>query len=252
MRVIAFLLCWPGVIWAQDIVVIGEIHDNPHHHEMQAEKVQALKPAALVFEMLTAEQVALITLENRGDKDRLAHVLGWDESGWPDFDYYFPIMEAAPVARIFGAGLTRDQAQATLSQSPEHVFGERYDRFGLKSALPADQQSAREAHQMAAHCDALPEEMLGTMVTIQRLRDTMIARAAIEALEQTGGPVAVITGNGHARKDWGMPAVLRYVAPELSVFVVGQTEDDLQIEGEFDEILSSPAPVREDPCAAFK
>ena len=35
-----------------DIVVLGEIHDNPRHHEIQAEIVQALQPAAIVFEMI--------------------------------------------------------------------------------------------------------------------------------------------------------------------------------------------------------
>ena len=35
--------------------VIGEVHDNPHHHRNQARAVAALKPGAIVFEMLTPE-----------------------------------------------------------------------------------------------------------------------------------------------------------------------------------------------------
>ena len=38
-----------------DIVVLGEIHDNPEHHRVQAEIVAALAPAALVFEMIPQE-----------------------------------------------------------------------------------------------------------------------------------------------------------------------------------------------------
>ena len=34
-----------------DIVLLGEIHDNPEHHANQAAIVRALQPAALVFEM---------------------------------------------------------------------------------------------------------------------------------------------------------------------------------------------------------
>ena len=37
--------------------------------------------------------------------------------------------------------------------------------------------------------------------------------------------MAVITGNGHARRDHGMPAYLARVAPDLTVYVLGQTED---------------------------
>ena len=43
---------------AQDVVILGEIHDNPAHHEVQAERVADIQPRALVFEMLTPEQAA--------------------------------------------------------------------------------------------------------------------------------------------------------------------------------------------------
>jgi uncharacterized iron-regulated protein len=105
---------------------------------------------------------------------------------------------------------------------------------------------------MAAHCDALPEDMLPGMVAVQRLRDAVLARAVIRALEETGGPVAVITGNGHARRDWGVPAVLSEVAPDLDVWVLGQTEEDRPLEGGFDTVKSAPAAERPDPCAAFQ
>jgi len=81
----------------------------------------------------------------------------------------------------------------------------------------------------------------------------MLARAALRAFEDTGGPVAVITGNGHARKDWGAPALLARNAPRLDLHIIGQTEDDLPLSGTYDEILSAPSPEdREDPCAAFR
>ena len=52
---------------AGEIVVLGEIHDNPDHHLNQARAVAALDPAALVFEMLTPDQAARATPEVRGD-----------------------------------------------------------------------------------------------------------------------------------------------------------------------------------------
>jgi uncharacterized iron-regulated protein len=62
----------------------------------------------------------------------------------------------------------------------------------------------------------------------------------------------VITGNGHARRDWGVPAVLAEVAPDLDVWVLGQTEDGRPLEGGFDAVISDPAAPRPDPCAAFQ
>ncbi len=90
------------------------------------------------------------------------------------------------------------------------------------------------------------------MVAVQRLRDAVLARAVVVAMAGTGGPVAVITGNGHARHDWGVPAFLARVAPDLEVFVLGQTEDGAPLQGGFDEVRSAPAVARPDPCAAFR
>ena len=73
----------------------------------------------------------------------------------------------------------------------------------------------------------------------------------VMALEETGGPVAVITGNGHARQDWGVPVYLRRVQPGVSLFALGQSEGG-QIAGTFDQVLDSPPIERPDPCNAFR
>jgi uncharacterized iron-regulated protein len=125
-------------------------------------------------------------------------------------------------------------------------------QFGLTDALPPDQQTAREALQKAAHCDALPDEMLPMMVTVQRLRDAMLADAALAALEETGGPVIVITGNGHARKDWGAPFYITAAAPDIVVFSLGQGEAGQMPDGGFDLLMDGPAVDRGDPCEAFR
>ncbi len=247
-----FLVMMSCAAMAQDISVLGEVHDNAAHHRVQAEKVAEIAPRALVFEMLTPEQAARITPEARGDAETLGALLEWEESGWPDFSMYYPIFAAAPEAQVHGAGIDRATARAALEEGLDAVMGAAAARFGLDSPLPEDEQTAREALQMEAHCDALPEEMLPGMVRIQRLRDAMLAQAAMTAFEETGGPVVVITGNGHARRDWGMPALLARAAPELSVHVTGQTEDDMPLPGRFDSVLSAPPADRDDPCAAFR
>ncbi|SLN42550.1 hypothetical protein ROA7450_02074 [Roseovarius albus] len=236
---------------AQDVLVLGEVHDNLHHHRTQAERVQAMQPQAIVFEMLTEEQAALYNRELQGDSEALELVFGWDNSGWPEFDMYYPIFAAAGDAQIYGAAVPRDQARQAMEQGIETVFPEA-EKFGLIDRLPEEEQERREALQHAAHCDALPAEMLPVMVEIQRLRDASLARSVLHAFEQTGGPVAVITGNGHARKDWGASALLAEMAPELHLHVLGQTEDDARLDGGFDEVISAPAIEREDPCATFE
>jgi len=247
-----FALTMSCAAMAQDIVVIGEVHDNPGHHQAQARLVAEIAPTAMVFEMLTSEQANLITPELLGDKQAMALTLDWEQSGWPDFALYYPVFAAAPQARIHGAGVGREDARAAMEGGFDGPMQGEARRFGLDQPLPENQQSAREALQMAAHCDALPEEMLPGMVRIQRLRDAMLARAALIAFEQSGGPVVVIAGNGHARRDWAMPALLAVAAPELEVQVIGQTENEQPLSGGFDKVLSAPPPERDDPCDAFR
>ena len=236
---------------SQDVVVLGEIHDNPHHHAVQAARVAELAPKAIVFEMLTADQASRVTPALRDDPAALEKALQWQDSGWPDFDMYYPIFTASD-ARIYGAAVPREAAHRTMSEGLETAFGDDSARFGLDQSLPRPEQSAREALQAEAHCDALPENMLAPMVDIQRLRDATLARVVLEALDETGGPVAVITGNGHARRDWGAPAILARAAPGLDMHVLGQTEDDAPLLGVFDEVVSSPRHERPDPCLAFQ
>jgi uncharacterized iron-regulated protein len=235
------------------VVFLGEVHDNPAHHARQAQMTAELAPRAIVWEMLSPEAAGKVTPDLITDAVALETALGWADSGWPDFSMYYPIFAAAPDAAQYGAQLPRDEARAVMGQSLDAVFGEGAVRFGLDAPLPEGQQEAREALQMAAHCDALPAEMLPMMVDIQRLRDAKLASAALAAFEQTGGPVVVITGNGHARPDWGAPFMLAQAAPALQILTLGQAEDgNLPPDGGFDLIETSPAVDRGDPCEAFR
>ena len=236
----------------QDAWILGEVHDNPAHHAVQAERVADIEPRALVFEMLTGAQADRVTPALIADPQAMAEALDWEASGWPEFAMYHPIFAAAPEAASYGAQVSRKAARAVLDGGLADSFGDGAAAYGLTEPLPETEQAAREVMQRAAHCDALPEEMLPGMVAVQRLRDAVLARAVVRAMDETGGPVTVITGNGHARRDQGVPAYLDRVAPDLDVHVLGQTEEDRPLDGGFDEVLSAPAVDRPDPCTAFR
>lgn len=231
--------------------MLGEVHDNLTHHAHQAYAVQALRPRALVFEMLTPEQAAKVTPANRNDAVALGAAMGWADSGWPDFAMYHPIFTAAPEARIFGADLPQQDVRRAMTEGAAAVFGAEAARYGLAAVLPAADQAAREAEQDDAHCNALPADLLAGMVQAQRLRDAALARAVVQAMEATGGPVAVITGTGHARRDRGVPAALGLAAPDLSVLAIGQLESDPGPDAPYDLWLVTDPVDRGDPCAAF-
>lgn len=235
-----------------EIVILGEVHDNPLHHQHQATAVSAIRPAALVFEMITPEQAARVRDAPRDDAEAMEAALGWNGSGWPDYAMYHPIFAAAPEARLYGAALPRADVRRAMTEGAAAVFGEGAALYGLDQPLPPDLQAEREAEQQAAHCNALPEAMLPGMVAAQSLRDAAFSRVALLALEETGGPVVVITGSGHADRDRGMPVFLARAAPAVSVLSVGQVEAPAEDVQPFDLWLVTERAEREDPCAAFK
>ena len=253
MRVLAFLWALAAPAAAQDVVIIGEVHDNPAHHAFLLEMTQAVLPRAIVIEMLDAAQAGLVENGAGLGADALAEALGWGQSGWPDFGYYYPILTAVDGVRIYGAHLGREAARGVMRDGPGRMFSDdEMARLGLDEPLSADEQAARETLQFLAHCEALPRDLLPQMVTIQRVRDGALARAVLAAVQETGGPVVVITGNGHARRDWGVPALLARAAPGLELYVIGQTEAAAPLEGGFDRVVSAPAVDRPDPCDAFR
>lgn len=241
-----------------DIVILGEVHDNPLHHEIQARVVGALQPAALVFEMIpqTHETEVNRLREEGATRAELASTLDWENSGWPDFTFYAKILEAAPEARVVGGEQPIADVRKAMSEGAAQVFGPEASSYGLDEPLENQAQEAREQRQYSAHCEAIPKEMLPGLVEAQRFRDAGLADAALRARAATdGGLVVVITGNGHANLDSGLPEALRFAAPELEVVSLGQleAEPDLNAPPPYDfHHVSAPPPDRPDPCAEFR
>lgn len=233
------------------MVVLGEVHDNALHHRNQAAAVAALRPAAVVWEMLTPGQAARVPADP-GDLAALDAAIGWSDSGWPELALYHPIFVAAQGARHAGAAVPRAEARRVFAEPLPVVFGPEAEAFGLAADLPEAEAAERGQEMIDSHCGALPEAMVPGMIAAQRLRDAALAQAALRALAETGGPVAVITGNGHARRDWAVPALIARAAPEVTVLSLGQLEAPPEAPPPYDLWLVTEPAERPDPCAGFR
>ncbi|MFT6676080.1 MAG: putative iron-regulated protein [Sulfitobacter sp.] len=236
-----------------DIVILGEIHDNPLHHLGQAALIKALHPSAVVFEMLSPEQAALVNADTGTEIEALGVALDWAASGWPDFNIYAPVIDAAREHPVFGAAAPRDTVRAAFGDGAAAVFGTGAERFGLDLALPEGEQSRRAQMQFEAHCAAMPLEMMSGMIEAQRLRDAWFSDVALQAFAAYGAPVVVIAGNGHARRDWAMPHMINSAAPERTIVSVGFVETpETAPDPRFDITLPTDPAERPDPCDTFK
>ncbi|MEL6588134.1 MAG: ChaN family lipoprotein [Pseudomonadota bacterium] len=220
---------------AADIYVLGETHDNAVHHQLQADLIAQISPTAVVMEQLTREQADRILPDTPRTASALDEILDWSTTGWPAIDIYLPIFTASDAPILGAAGEPGDLSA-----------------FALDTPLPDAQQAAREQLQADAHCGALPEDILPRFVDRQRALDAQFAARTLEALDRFGPPVVLITGNGHAREDWGVPAAIAVVRPDLTVISVLKGEDGTVPAGGNQIVLDAPSPEREDPCDAFR
>lgn len=211
-----------------DLVVVGEIHDQPAHQQMQAALIAAIRARAAAFEMVPAEKTeALAALRAAPGGPTAADDAAKAAAGWDRYIAWAPPIAAlAPGAPAIGAGQPRAALRkAVMEGSGAAAFDGDAARFGLDMPLPDDMQAAMVEEQVEAHCGALPAAMAPGMVEAQRLRDAAFAAALLaarEAGDPEAGPPVLVTGNGHARRGRGSPRYLSAAAPELSVFVIGQ------------------------------
>ncbi|CAA7615755.1 Uncharacterized iron-regulated protein [Candidatus Terasakiella magnetica] len=256
-------------ILAAGMVILGETHDNPDHHAVQAWVVRRLGAAGrrplTAFEMMDTDEQGKIdaTLAaHPGQADFLGEALEWNRRGWPDWPLYRPIVEATLAAKgeIKGANLPRD---LTRQIARGGASADIEAQFGLDSPLRPTEAKAMEAEIRDGHCNMLPDSAIPGMVKVQRARDAAMAEVlAFQATRPEAGPAVLITGSGHARTDRGVPARTRHLLPGIPIVSLALVEAE---DGEtapaayarlfgaqtvpFDAIWFTAKAAREDQCA---
>ncbi|RKH24827.1 hypothetical protein D7Y13_25830 [Corallococcus praedator] len=253
-------------------VLLGERHDHPDHHRLQAELVRATVHAgrrpALAFEMLDVTQwstVAASLKKHPDDAEALAQALDWANSGWPPFSLYAPVFNAGLEAQlpIVAANLPRAQVRELVMKGPEALPVELRTRLRLDAPVPEAEAKAVREELDRSHCGHLPQEMLEPMALAQRARDAMMADQLLGLV--VGNGALLITGNGHVRKDRAVPAHLMRRAPDakvLSVAILEVSPEALKPQDyatpvgaaslPYDYVWFTPAMPEDDPCKTLR
>lgn len=232
-------------------VLLGEKHDSTFHHQLQLQALHELQqrhqgkvPLTLAMEQFDYEyQPALSAAVSAGIKDaeQLADAGMLNRKGW-QWPMYKSLLSfaAAHDWSLIAANLSRKDARAIAMGS-------------ITPDLPkadTSQITALENEIVQGHCGQRPAPaQLTAIVTAQRARDARMA-AAIEA---SAGPVVLIAGSGHVRRDIAVPRYLKNNSSTLTVAYVeindGQySPQDYDTTG-FDLLWFTPRTNREDPCA---
>ncbi len=253
-----------------DFVLIGEVHDNPDHHRLQAWIITQMaargRKPAIVLEMIDAGQQAALDahIQGVGTAQGLGEAIGWETSGWPAWAEYQPIAEAALAARLpLKAGSpTREETRTVGKMGLSALAAERFEGLSLSDRFSDHLQQALIDELFVSHCELMPENSLSPMSNVQRLRDAVMADRMLATAE--AGAI-LIAGNGHVRADRGVPWYLARRAPGKSrlVIVLAETDAALQTPEGYaprdpdgnpaaDYVWFTPAAEREDPCEALR
>jgi uncharacterized iron-regulated protein len=259
-------------VQAADIVLVGETHDNPDHHVLEAGLLQAFSTShhapAVVFEMLDRQQQPAIDASlaaHPGDADALARAVAWESSGWPEWSMYRPVFDAALASHgpILAAGIDRNAAMGIAHEGVAALDPALVQTFGLAAPLQAEVQATMRHEMSEVHCGLLPEGMLDSMVLVQRARDALLAERLHEGVEASRGAL-LIAGAGHVRRDQGVPAQLTraYGATSLAIGLVQVNAEDATAERyaagfearvlPFDFVWFTPRANDVDPCAELR
>lgn len=244
------------------IVLLGEVHDNMAQHAARASALrqwlrQGARPA-LAFEQFDRERQTDIDRARRetppAGTSRSQHLIAQaspQRSGW-DWALYRPYIDLALEYElpILAANLSRADASRVASQGFAAVFdAAAIGALGL-DALALAAVRAQERAIDEGHCKQLPAEMVVRLARSQIARDAALALAIAP---QTERGVVLLTGNGHARNDIGVPMFLS-AAQRARTVTIGLLEDkDATPEwhSRFDVAFVTPTQPRPDPCAEF-
>lgn len=239
--------------------LLGEVHDHPAHHALRAGLLARLAPAEVFFEQFDREHDAALREAQRGsaDADALAKA-GRIEQNWR-WPLHRPLVEAALAARmpVRAANLptadTRRIAKAGVLEAEDAPLMEVLARAQWSEAREREMRTAI----IDGHCGMLPARAAPGMALAQRARDAAMA----QALSGSGEPVVLLAGNGHVRRDLGVPAYLPRGAAVLSLGVLetrpGEADPRTYALGAdggaaYDVIWFTAPQPRPDPCEALR
>ena len=191
-------------------VLLGEVHDNAVQHSLRAALLTDLladgRPTRIVFEQMGRANDSLIAAAAR-DAESVVTAGRLDRTGWR-WPLHKPLIEAALTggALILGGDLSRDDMRAIVRGGPSAVPVDLRTLLDNSRWSP-DDEAAIQREIDAGHCGALPPSQFAGMALAQRSRDAALASAMLHA-GNDNERVILIAGNGHVRRDLGVPRYL--------------------------------------------
>ena len=240
-----------------DVAVLGEVHDNPRHHQLRGELLRQLPAASktVVAEHLNWRQ----RFKEGGELLTGLEAAGFDVKGW-DWPLHQPVFEAVTAMNmpLMGGNLPGESIKEVFKTRGQSL-PEAVRSMLAKAPFDVQQNKALEEEIDQGHCGAMPASMFEGMAAVQRGRDAAMAEVALAHL-----PSIVVAGNGHAWKHLGVPFVVYKSSPHLHTLSVLFMEWDdtrpslekqaflAELAKQADYVWLTPPHPRKDPCESLR
>ena len=251
---------WQSRFSGDAIVMLGEVHDNAEQHHLRLERLrqafaEGWRPVIAMEQFDREHQEDIERARRKRPKDvqyllDLAAPRRTEEGDW-NWKFYEPFVALALEydVPLIAVNLSRADAGKVVKDGYSAVFDpDTLMSLGLNEPIARDWESAQEREIEVGHCHQLPPSILPAMARAQFARDAMMA-SAVKA--NAGHGLVLLAGNGHVRRDIGVP---RWLSPPLRsrVFSVGYLEKgNTSIARAFDAVVITAAASRSDPCLKF-
>lgn len=215
-----------GRLSKKDIVFIGEVHNNPAHHLIQLQIIQALMTRsdrmtlAMEFFPVTKQFTLDQYLSGQLSEDAFLRDVDWQHSWGYDYSLYRPLMLLAKQNRI----------EVTAINAPAEVV-RKIARHGLGKLKPEERALLapnidldNKAHksylqrifEQHSHKDLKQFEYF---YQAQCTWEDTMAQNIAEHAKKRGGMFVVLAGNGHIVQKFGIPdrTFKRHSVPMVTV-----------------------------------
>jgi uncharacterized iron-regulated protein len=252
-------------IKAANVLLLGEIHDNPQHHELQQKLLNAriasgARPAVMM-EQLNAENQPALDQALAGSKrdEVLSSVTKLIK--FSDWQFYRPFLVIAVDNQlpVIAANISNQQLQPVIWNGFAAYDAGDLKRLAVEQVWSESREKYLVRNMGGAHCGKLKDELRAGLSRSQRLRDALMADSAMASI---GRGIVGIVGSSHARRDIGLPLYFAARAPLARIFSIGFVEvhprktdpttyetESATGEAPFDVIWFTPRVDRPDPCA---
>jgi uncharacterized iron-regulated protein len=250
---------------AANVLLLGEIHDNPQHHELQQKLLNAriasgARPAVMMEQLNAENQPALDQALAGNNRDEvLSSVTKLIK--FSDWQFYRPFLVLAVDNQlpVIAANISNQQLQPVIWNGFAAYDAGDLKRLAVEQVWSESREKYLVRNMGGAHCGKLKDELRAGLSRSQRLRDALMADSAMASI---GRGIVGIVGSSHARRDIGLPLYFAARAPLARIFSIGFVEvhprktdpttyetESATGEAPFDVIWFTPRVDRPDPCA---